>query len=103
MAEGVLKLRNLVGGEWVSSLSGRVAPVLNPATADVIALLPVGTEADVDRPVRPRSVGEPETGFTAELVLAIESIRVGNPVGDPGLGMGRSSPRQVKHVMAKLG
>jgi acyl-CoA reductase-like NAD-dependent aldehyde dehydrogenase len=83
VAEGVLKLRNLVGGEWVSSLSGRVAPVLNPATTDVIALPPVGSEA--------------------ELVLAIESIRVGNPVGDPALDMGRSSPRQVKHVMAKLG
>src|SRR5438552_17976381 len=46
-----MKLRNLVGGEWVSSLSGRVAPVLNPATADVIALAPVGDAADVDRAV----------------------------------------------------
>jgi aminobutyraldehyde dehydrogenase len=106
-----VKLRNLVGGEWVDSLSGRVAPVLNPATADVIALAPVGGEADVDRAVRaatkalpgwldttpaeradmllrlataieehageltalelqnvgkPRSVGEPEIGFTAD-------------------------------------
>ena len=106
-----MKLRNLVGGEWVNSLSGRVAPVLNPATADVIALAPVGGEADVDRAVRaatkalpgwldttpaeradmllrlataieehageltalelqnvgkPRSVGEPEIGFTAD-------------------------------------
>jgi len=111
VAEGVLKLRNLVGGEWVSSLSGRVAPVLNPATADVIALAPVGDVADVDRAVtaaakalpgwldttpaeradmllrlavaveehadeltalesrnvgKPRSVGEPEIGFTAD-------------------------------------
>ena len=46
-----MKLRTLVGGEWVDSLSGRVAPVLNPATADVIALAPVGGEADVDRAV----------------------------------------------------
>ena len=106
-----MKLRNLVGGEWVDSLSGRVAPVLNPATADVIALAPVGGEADVDRAVtaatkalpgwldttpaeradmllrlataieehageltalelqnvgKPRSVGEPEIGFTAD-------------------------------------
>jgi 1-pyrroline dehydrogenase len=106
-----VKLKNLVGGEWVDSLSGRVAPVLNPATADVIALAPVGGEADVDRAVtaatkalpgwldttpaeradmllrlataieehageltalesrnvgKPRSVGEPEIGFTAD-------------------------------------
>ena len=106
-----MKLRNLVGGEWVDSLSGRFAPVLNPATADVIALAPVGGEADVDRAVtaatkalpgwldttpaeradmllrlataieehageltalelqnvgKPRSVGEPEIGFTAD-------------------------------------
>jgi len=106
-----VKLRNLVGGEWVDSLSGRFAPVLNPATADVIALAPVGGEADVDRAVtaatkalpgwldttpaeradmllrlataieehageltalelqnvgKPRSVGEPEIGFTAD-------------------------------------
>jgi len=111
VAEGVVKLRNLVGGEWVSSLSERVAPVLNPATGDVIALTPVGGEADVDRAVtaaakalpgwldttpaeradmllrlataieehagelialesqnvgKPRSVGEPEIGFTAD-------------------------------------
>ena len=97
-----MKLRNLVGGECQLAL-GTSSSGAEPGHGGRHRIGSVGSEANVDRAVKPRPVGEPEIGFTAERVLAIESIRAGNPVGDPGLGMGRSSPRQVKHVMAKLG
>jgi betaine-aldehyde dehydrogenase/aminobutyraldehyde dehydrogenase len=43
--------KNLIGGEWVDAGDGGTMEVLNPATGDVIAEVPRGTEADVDRAV----------------------------------------------------
>jgi len=36
-------LRNLIGGEWIESASTKVGDVTNPATEEVIALLPAST------------------------------------------------------------
>ena len=44
-------LRNLVGGELVDAVEGGVREVLNPATGEVIAEVPEGTPADVERAV----------------------------------------------------
>jgi betaine-aldehyde dehydrogenase len=41
----------LVDGQWVAALDGRVLPVQNPATLDIVAEVPRATEADVDRAV----------------------------------------------------
>jgi 1-pyrroline dehydrogenase len=43
---------NFVGGEWVASCTGQTMDVINPATEAVIARVPRGSEADVDRAVR---------------------------------------------------
>jgi len=43
--------RNHVGGAWVGALDGGELDVLDPATADVIAQVPDGQTADVDRAV----------------------------------------------------
>ena len=43
--------KNFVGGEWVDAVEGGVQEVINPATGDVIAEVPKGTQADVDRAV----------------------------------------------------
>jgi 1-pyrroline dehydrogenase len=45
----VTELRNLVGGEWVSAVDGRCDDVLNPATGSVVARVPAGGDADVER------------------------------------------------------
>lgn len=40
-----------IGGEWVGAVSGRVYPVLNPATEEIIGHVPLGGPEDVERAV----------------------------------------------------
>ena len=42
---------NFVAGEWVEGLQGRWMPIINPATEKVIAEVPMGSAADVERAV----------------------------------------------------
>jgi betaine-aldehyde dehydrogenase/aminobutyraldehyde dehydrogenase len=51
MAVTVTQYQNLVGGEWVDAVDGETMEVLNPATGEVIAEVPRGTEQDVERAV----------------------------------------------------
>jgi len=46
----------LLGGEWVESLGGQSIEVINPANLQVIAEVPRGTAADVDRAARAAEV-----------------------------------------------
>ncbi|MFI2478478.1 aldehyde dehydrogenase family protein [Nocardia xishanensis] len=41
----------LIGGEWVQAASGRTLAVEDPATGEVVAQVPAGDSADVDRAV----------------------------------------------------
>jgi acyl-CoA reductase-like NAD-dependent aldehyde dehydrogenase len=50
-ASEMRRARMLIGGDWVESASGRVLPVENPARRQVIAEIPRGEAADVDRAV----------------------------------------------------
>jgi 1-pyrroline dehydrogenase len=51
MSVAVTRHQNFVGGEWVDAVEGETAEIINPATGEVIAEVPKGTEADVDRAV----------------------------------------------------
>ena len=51
MSTTVTSYKNLVGGEWVDAASGETMEVLNPATGEVIAEVPRGSEEDVERAV----------------------------------------------------
>ncbi|NHN34090.1 CoA-acylating methylmalonate-semialdehyde dehydrogenase [Paenibacillus agricola] len=42
-------LKNWIGGTWVASESTTNEPVYNPATEEVLALVPISTKGDVDR------------------------------------------------------
>jgi 1-pyrroline dehydrogenase len=46
-----VSLLNVVGGEFVTSVEGETREVINPATGAVIATVPEGTQADVERAV----------------------------------------------------
>jgi malonate-semialdehyde dehydrogenase (acetylating)/methylmalonate-semialdehyde dehydrogenase len=48
----VKTLQNYVGGEWVASTASETREVINPATGDVLARVPIGTAADVDAAVK---------------------------------------------------
>ncbi|MHB8657901.1 MAG: gamma-aminobutyraldehyde dehydrogenase [Solirubrobacteraceae bacterium] len=51
MATTAPTLQNFIGGEPVASAEEQTEPILNPATAEVIAHAPVSTKADVARAV----------------------------------------------------
>ena len=44
-------LNNYINGEWVASLGRESTEVVNPATGELLAKCPLGTEDDVDRAV----------------------------------------------------
>ena len=54
------RYQNFVGGKWVDAVEGEVAEVINPATGEVIAEVPQGTQADVDRAVEAAKSAFPE-------------------------------------------
>lgn len=48
----VKALKNYIGGEWVESKSDKTEEVINPATGEVIAYVPISSQEDVDRAVK---------------------------------------------------
>lgn len=48
-------LRNYIDGQWVESLSATKDEVLNPATEELLAYVPLSTKEDVDRAVQSAS------------------------------------------------
>jgi acyl-CoA reductase-like NAD-dependent aldehyde dehydrogenase len=45
------KLKLYVGGQWIDSTATATGEIRNPATNELLALVPMGGEADVDRAV----------------------------------------------------
>jgi 1-pyrroline dehydrogenase len=99
MSVTVSQQKNFVGGEWVDAVDGGTMEVINPATAETIAEVPSGTEADVDRAVEAAKKALPEwlettPGERAEALLKLadaidehtdelaelESVNVGKPL-----------------------
>jgi 1-pyrroline dehydrogenase len=100
MSVTVSQHKNLVGGEWVDAIEGGTMEVLNPATGEVIAEVPSGTHADVDRAVEAAKKALPEWLETTpqerseallklaaaiddntEELAELESQNVGKPLG----------------------
>jgi 1-pyrroline dehydrogenase len=93
------QLRNMVGGALVDGVDGATRDVLNPATGEVVARVPEGTQADVERalaaaraariPWRDTTPGERMEKLLAlaaifdrhgEELAALESLNVGKPM-----------------------
>ena len=92
--------RNHVGGAWVDAVEGGTQDVLNPATGETIAVVPAGTQKDVDRAVASAKEAfvafrDTTPGERAAMLLALadaleanagelaalESQNVGKPLG----------------------
>jgi 1-pyrroline dehydrogenase len=76
MSVTVSQHKNFVGGKWVDAVDGGTMEVLNPATGEVIAEVPQGTQADVDRAVEAAKEALPEwldttPGERAEALLKL--------------------------------
>ena len=76
MTATVAQHRNFVGGEWVEAVDGRTMEVINPATEQIIAEVPRGAAADVDRAVSAAKAALPQWRRTtpkerADLLLAL--------------------------------
>jgi 1-pyrroline dehydrogenase len=52
--------QNFVGGEWTDAVDGETMEVVDPASGEVIAHVPKGTKADVDRAVQAAQKALPE-------------------------------------------
>ena len=79
MSVAVARYQNFVGGEWVDAVEGGTMEVLNPATGEVIAEVPRGTQADVDRAVEAAKKAWPEwreatPGERAEVLLKLADL-----------------------------
>ncbi len=76
MSTTVSKHQNLIGGEWVDASSGETMEVLNPATGETIAEVPLASAEDVDRAVQAAKKAlvewlETTPGERAELLLKL--------------------------------
>ena len=67
--EGVLELRNYVDGEWVES-AGEMRDVVNPATMETIARVPISTQDEFDEAVAAAQAIYPEWRRTPPLARA---------------------------------
>jgi len=79
MSVTVTTYKNFFGGEWVDAADGGVEQIVNPATGEVIAEVPKGTEADVDRAVQAAKKAYPEwremtPGERAEVLLKLADV-----------------------------
>ena len=100
MTLSATKQRMFINGDWADAQNGETTSVVNPATEEVIAEVPKGTEADVDRAVVAArsafgswSLTTPAERSTmlhkfadalaadAETLSSIESANVGKPKG----------------------
>lgn len=64
------KLKNYIGGKWVSSSASEYTPVVNPATCDTLADCPESTREDVDKAVKAAREGFIEWRQTPVMVRA---------------------------------
>jgi 1-pyrroline dehydrogenase len=84
MATTVQRHRMFVGGDFIEGSGTQTQQVINPATGDVIAEVPKGTQADVDRAVAAARKAQPAWGETtprerSEMLLKLADALLAHP------------------------
>ncbi len=72
--------QNFVGGEFIDPAEGETEPIYNPATAEVIANVPLSSRADVDRAVAAAQAAFPEWSTTTPSERALALIRLADKI-----------------------
>ncbi|ARK22306.1 MULTISPECIES: CoA-acylating methylmalonate-semialdehyde dehydrogenase [Sporosarcina] len=55
MTTAIKTVQNYINGEWVSATTDQTEPVYNPATAEVVAHVPISTKEDLDTAIQAAS------------------------------------------------
>lgn len=63
----MLELKNYINGEWVESESDHILDVINPATQQTIAKVPMSTESEVNTAVKAAKEAFPDWRRTTPL------------------------------------
>src|SRR5215510_15581939 len=90
-----------IGGEWTDASDGNTREIVSPATGDVIARVPEGTAADVDRAVRAARKAYDETWSDAtpgERMRAL--LKMADLVEEHGDEIGKLEAENVSKVLA---
>ena len=97
----MIKLKMLIGGQWVDSVSGETFTTINPANGKILGSVPKASEADIDRAVKSARAAFPawsklkqseRTAYCNKIAIAIrenaneladlESQEHGTPISD---------------------
>jgi malonate-semialdehyde dehydrogenase (acetylating)/methylmalonate-semialdehyde dehydrogenase len=99
MTENTVKM--LIAGEWQTSSSTRVGKVHNPSTGQVIAQVPLGVAADVDRAVRAAAAALPAWAETPVVERAQLMFRFRDLVARHADELARSVTREHGKTLAE--
>ncbi len=80
MATAVKPLQNFIGGEWATVGEGQTAPVVNPATGETIAEMPLASPADVDRAVNAAAAAFDGWADTSPGERALALLRIADAI-----------------------
>ena len=95
MSTAIQSYKNYVGGEWVEPLGGGSIEVVNPATGEVIAETPAGSEADVDRAVMAAEAAFPRWADTLPRDRARALLRIADVIDANRGELGRIESENV--------
>jgi betaine-aldehyde dehydrogenase len=77
-------LKNFIDGEFVDAAEGATEPVLNPATGEPVAEMPLSTEADVDRAVAAAKAAADGWGTTTPGERALALLKLADRIEEHG-------------------
>jgi 1-pyrroline dehydrogenase len=85
----IQRYKNYVGGEWVDPLGDGTIEIVNPASGEVIAETPAGSEADVDRAVRAADAAFPSWADALPRERARAILRIADVIDANRADLGR--------------
>src|SRR4051794_6016004 len=77
-------LKNFINGKFVNAAEGATEPVVNPATGEPVADMPLSTEADVDQAVAAAKAAADAWGRTTPGERALALLRLADRIEEHG-------------------